>query len=520
MQQSVSLEVRQRDGLFCVISKSGRNMGCYDSQAEAEERLQQIERFAGSTKDEDDERYQLAYDPDEIVNIRKRWKAVVNMSASELRSWAETQCSSLASLDHDAVVRRNLRLLETPADEWDQRDARDANRAISFISRMRGAEQGDPAREGCPSKRDISLKNWGYDPKKERRAALAIDASEPVVDRPGVKRAWLDLTREGDFAGYPTADGEGIKITRRTIEELLASVKRAETPIPVDGGGISQPHEMVRDSGAPAAGWILDATITEDKKGRAHLWGWVELLPEVAQAIDAGALLYGSVAYDESSIDRESGEPVGAQLHSYALTNKPFVPGLHPHRLDREMPGRRLVAASIEATQIVVAQPEERMSETNNPTAGADVAAEAVTALSEQLSEAQVKIVELSAELEAYRAEEERRKEEAAAAQLAADVEQVCEQQNIRLGEEAKTHLVALAASQGVEAVKATIAAINVPPVGVTMSDKPAAKRYSDKDEAIRALSAEVKSEQPEANQYTVMRETLRRLSKNHPELV
>ena len=137
----------------------------------------------------------------------------------------------------------------------------------------------------------------------------------------------------------------------------------------------------------------------------------------------------------------ETGEPVGAQLHSYALTNKPFVPGLHPHRLDREMPGRRLVAASVKASHIVLAKPEESMEENSNPTADAEVAASAVTKLSEQLQEAQVKIVELSAELEAFRAEEERRKEEAAAAQLAADVAEVCEQQNIRLGDEAKQHV-------------------------------------------------------------------------------
>lgn len=519
MPDSVSLDIRRREGLFCVVSKSGRNMGCYDTIAEAEERLAQIERFAESDTIEDEEQqsYQLDYAPDEVVQIRKRWRAVVNMSASDLRAWSENECSALASLDHDAVIRRNLRLLETPADEWDQRDARDANRAISFISRMRGAEQGEPAREGCPSKRDISLINWGYDPRKERRAALAIDTEEPIVDRPGVRRAWLDLTREGDFAGYPTSDGQGIRITRRTLEELLASVKRAETPIPVDGGGVSQPHEMVRDSGAPAAGWILDATITEDKRGRGHLWGWVELLPEVAASIDAGALLYGSVAYDEGGIDRETGEPVGATLHSYALTNKPFVPGLSPHRLDREMPGRRLVAASVEATRIAVAQPEEHMQE-NEQNAAAD--ASAIAQLSEQLSEAQVKIVELSAELEAYKADEQRRQEEAAAAQLATEVDEVCSQQNIRLGDEARTHLIALASSQGVDAVRATIAAINVPPVGVTMSDKPAARRYSDRDEAVRALSEEVKAEKPEANHYTVMREALRRLSKNYPEFV
>ncbi len=51
-------------------------------------------------------------------------------------------------------------------EDWTTADAEDANRTISFVSRMKGAEQGKPASEGCPSKRDISLKNWAYDPSK------------------------------------------------------------------------------------------------------------------------------------------------------------------------------------------------------------------------------------------------------------------------------------------------------------------------------------------------------------------
>ena len=158
---TIELYIAEREGAFCVISETGRKLGCYPSREEAEERLDQVERFAADA---------------------------VRLSAA-------------APL------------------------------------------------------------------------ALGVDLAQPVVDRPGSRRAWLDLTREGVFAGYPTADGEGIEITRETLGHLLASVKRAETPIPVDGGGVSLPHEMVRDSGVGAAGWILDAAIMEDKSGRAHLWG-------------------------------------------------------------------------------------------------------------------------------------------------------------------------------------------------------------------------------------------------------
>jgi hypothetical protein len=56
--------------------------------------------------------------------------------------------------------------LSKKKEDWTTKDAEDANRTISFVSRMRGSEQGEPAAEGCPSKRDISLKNWAYDPSK------------------------------------------------------------------------------------------------------------------------------------------------------------------------------------------------------------------------------------------------------------------------------------------------------------------------------------------------------------------
>jgi hypothetical protein len=56
--------------------------------------------------------------------------------------------------------------LSKKKEDWTTADAEDANRTISFVSRMKGAEQGKPASEGCPSKRDISLKNWAYDPSK------------------------------------------------------------------------------------------------------------------------------------------------------------------------------------------------------------------------------------------------------------------------------------------------------------------------------------------------------------------
>lgn len=102
-------------------------------------------------------------DREEIDERYDEYKRTVNMSASELERWSETECSKLASQDL-SPIRRNLELLRTNKSDWTEKHYRWAGQTISFVSRMRGNERGEPAREGCPSKRDISLKNWAFDP--------------------------------------------------------------------------------------------------------------------------------------------------------------------------------------------------------------------------------------------------------------------------------------------------------------------------------------------------------------------
>lgn len=111
------------------------------------------------------EKLETKLDQEEIDQVYTKYKEVTNMGYTELLNWSETECSKKASLDR-SPIERNLRLLSTKKSEWTAKDVSDANRTISFVSRMKGAEQGEPAAEGCPSKRDISLKNWGYNPSK------------------------------------------------------------------------------------------------------------------------------------------------------------------------------------------------------------------------------------------------------------------------------------------------------------------------------------------------------------------
>jgi hypothetical protein len=113
-----------------------------------------------------DLKVELKSDLTEIIDeVYSKYHDTINMSYSELKAWSETQCSKLASLDRGPITR-NLNLLSKKKSEWGANEVKSANRTISFVSRMKNMEQGEPVSKTCPSKRDISLKNWAYNPNK------------------------------------------------------------------------------------------------------------------------------------------------------------------------------------------------------------------------------------------------------------------------------------------------------------------------------------------------------------------
>lgn len=114
------------------------------------------------------ESVELQIEQDELDEVYSDWDDAVNMTASELRRWSGNPCSREASVDPEAVIERNLNLLETPKSEWGEDELKDADRTVSFISRMSDEEnEPDNPRDGsfgCPSDWAISLLNWAYNP--------------------------------------------------------------------------------------------------------------------------------------------------------------------------------------------------------------------------------------------------------------------------------------------------------------------------------------------------------------------
>jgi len=134
--------------------------------------------------------------------IYSEWNDHTNMSASELERWSKNPCSREASLDPEAVIKRNLRLLSKNKSEWTDQDYEDAERTISFISRMRGMRPDEPREgtHGCPSPWAISLMNWGFNPfdsipepnkevKEDLEPVDGITRSSELQERRNIKEA-------------------------------------------------------------------------------------------------------------------------------------------------------------------------------------------------------------------------------------------------------------------------------------------------------------------------------------------
>jgi hypothetical protein len=143
------LELIEKLGLELVNEKE-------DEQEELDTSLDLVDDLEMSNK---------AVNSETLDEVFKKYYDTVNMSYSELENWSQNECSKLASLDR-SPIRRNLRLLNKNKDQWTEKDIKDANRTISFVSRMRKMPNGKVIKD-CYSKRDISLKNWAFDPNQK-----------------------------------------------------------------------------------------------------------------------------------------------------------------------------------------------------------------------------------------------------------------------------------------------------------------------------------------------------------------
>lgn len=110
---------------------------------------------------------------DDHDQVWKNFHDAVNMAASEIEEWLETEQSGKVGFKRDGATesvghasgRRIVRILRTPRDELDGGDYAHMRKVVGFVRRHRG--QGPYEEFRIPTSRwRYSLMNWGHDPLK------------------------------------------------------------------------------------------------------------------------------------------------------------------------------------------------------------------------------------------------------------------------------------------------------------------------------------------------------------------
>jgi phage I-like protein len=172
----------------------------------------------------------------------------------------------------------------------------------------------------------------------------ALRALMPLVgqDAPTV---WIHVAYEGAWEGHPSGPFE---LTRDGFLECVANFEAQANPVPLD-----YEHASEFAFEAPAAGWVQSLEVRDGDDGRAHLWAHVELTDKAAEYIRTGAYRFTSGVFDFEATDRVTGEPIGCEFRSLALTGRPFIDGQTPVSLSRRNAGERTLNMKIKIEDLI-----------------------------------------------------------------------------------------------------------------------------------------------------------------------
>lgn len=116
----------------------------------------------------------------------------------------------------------------------------------------------------------------------------------------------------GEWHGHPNGS---FKITTEDLKTIKENFDKQQTEIVID-----YEHQTLYGTEAPAAGWISELMIEDDK-----LLAKVSWTEKAAEYIKNGEYKYISPVYVFDSFDNKTNAYIGIKLHSVALTNTPFL---------------------------------------------------------------------------------------------------------------------------------------------------------------------------------------------------
>jgi hypothetical protein len=138
---------------------------------------------------------------------------------------------------------------------------------------------------------------------------------------------WVNIAKCGVWNGYK--DGP-VAFSPDVFTAIINNAAKLSTRINFDYE--HQTFNPMSVGPKPSAGVVDNNKI--EMRGD-ELWAFVSFTPRAAQSIRDGEYRGCSVVVDPEHTDRVTGKEIGPALLSVALTNDPFIDGLHPIQLTR-----------------------------------------------------------------------------------------------------------------------------------------------------------------------------------------
>lgn len=152
---------------------------------------------------------------------------------------------------------------------------------------------------------------------------------------------WVHIAREGAWLGH--SKGE-FAFSDEVFAKILNNAEGRETPLSFD-----YEHDSLNPnlSGPKISSGVIKKLELRDD----GLYAFVAWTPRAAEMIRSGEYRHCSAVVHPNSKHRQTGERIGPELLGVALTNDPFIDGLHPIQLTRA----QAMSAATAVTEPIIA---------------------------------------------------------------------------------------------------------------------------------------------------------------------
>ncbi|HWE50478.1 MAG TPA: phage protease [Bryobacteraceae bacterium] len=152
----------------------------------------------------------------------------------------------------------------------------------------------------------------------------AIDLSEASDDKP----VRIPVAVVGSFY----KGKQKFSISKADVTAMAENfAKKANGEVVIDYEHASEFPDVAAGGPIPAAGWLVHLDDKPDSSG--IVWGEAKFNERARTMLAANEYKYGSPTIDWGSRDKQTGEPQGATLTSFALTNRPVLEQMPAIRL-------------------------------------------------------------------------------------------------------------------------------------------------------------------------------------------